>query len=211
MNLPMKSLVVGPIETNCYIIWDHSTKEAAVIDPGAEDQSIIGAIESAGVRPSIILLTHGHFDHVFCAGDISQRYGCPIAMHKDDEEQVAGTMAVAQMYQDVSSFLQFQVNQWLRDGDRLTVGETAIDVLHTPGHSPGGLTFAVDGCVFTGDALFAQGIGRSDFPGGNHEQLISSIQTRIFAYADETKVYPGHGPSTTVGREKRSNPYCRIL
>ena len=211
MSLPMKSLVVGPIETNCYLIWDRATKEGAVIDPGADADEIMRSIAGSGMKPVIILLTHGHFDHVFCAGDIAREYGCEIACHKDDESQILGTMPVAEMYQDVSSFVPFTPTRWLEDGDSLALGETVVTVIHTPGHSPGGLTFAVDESLFCGDALFADGIGRSDFPGGSHRQLIESIHTRIFAYPDDTRVYPGHGPTTTVGREKRSNPYCRIV
>ncbi len=211
MSMPMKSLVVGCIETDCYLIWDHTTKEGAVIDPGGEPDDIISAITGCGMKPTMVLLTHGHFDHVFCAGDIAREYGCGIGLHNADEPQIMGTMPVAEMYQDVTTFVPFTPTRWLEDGDTLSLGETVIMVIHTPGHSPGGLTFAVGDCLFVGDALFAGGIGRSDFPGGSHEQLIESIQTRIFAYPDETKVYPGHGPSTTVGREKRSNPYCRVV
>lgn len=207
MPIEFHALAVGPLETNCYIIWDTETLVAAIIDPGGDRARIEQSISSHGLNAKLVLLTHGHFDHCFVAGDIARQYGVEIAMHGADIEQIEQGMDIAAMFYDVSSFVEFSPSRLLTDGDVLSLGETALEVIHTPGHSRGGLCFVTDAGVFCGDTIFAGSIGRTDFPGGSHPQLIASINAKLLSMKDETPLYPGHGPATTVGRERASNPY----
>lgn len=208
--------VLGPLETNCYLILDNATLQGALIDPGgskASDgfsfHSPLDPLKYEGIGYCIkyVLLTHGHPDHCFYAGDAARDYGAEICMHEADIEQVEQGLSIAEMFYDVSRFTAFSPTKLLKDGDVLQLGEAKIEVIHTPGHSKGGLCFVTDAGVFCGDTIFAGSVGRTDFPGGSYDQLISSIQTKILTMKDETPLYPGHGPSTTVGRERTTNPF----
>jgi len=201
------SLVVGPLETNCYLVWDTQTHQAAIIDPGGDADAIVDCAASNGLDVKYVLLTHGHPDHCFVAGDLEKRYGAEVCMHEADIEQVKQGLALAELFYDVSSFVEVSPSKLLNDGDVLRLGESAIEVIHTPGHSPGGLCFVTDAGVFCGDTVFAGSIGRTDFPGGSHTELIASIDTKLLPMTDDTPLYPGHGPCTTVGRERASNPF----
>jgi hydroxyacylglutathione hydrolase len=202
-----QSLTVGPLGTNCYILWDQSTLTAAIIDPGGDAARIRQAVSSNGLKPGGILLTHGHADHCFAAGYIAREYGTEIHMHQADIDQVNQTLATLETIYDVSSFVELSPLKLITDGDVIRLGESSISVIHTPGHSPGGVCFATDAGIFCGDTIFAGSIGRTDFPGGDHDQLINSIKTRLLTLPDTTLLLPGHGPSTTVGRERSSNPF----
>lgn len=209
MGLEFRALVVGPLETNCYLIWDTSTHKAAIIDPGGDKQAITDTISSLGIEPEYILLTHGHPDHCFIAGDLARDFGARIAMHGEDIPIIADGLGIAELFYDVSSYVEFSPSVLLSDGDVIEFGESPVEVLHTPGHSPGGLCFVTSEGVFCGDTVFAGSIGRTDFPGGSYTQLINSIRTRILSLKDATPLYPGHGPSTTVGTERESNPFLQ--
>ena len=204
-----RPLQVGPLESNCYIIWDHDTRAGAVIDPGGDKGRILSLIDSLGLRIEWVLLTHGHFDHAFYTADIAEECGAKIGMQALDIQQVTQSMEVGEQFYNSSEFAPFTPTDLLNDGDVIRLGESEAKVLHTPGHSQGGLCFVTDAGVFCGDTIFAGSVGRSDFPGGSHEQLIQSIKDKILTLDDSVKLFPGHGPSTTVGEERASNWYLR--
>lgn len=199
-------VIVGPLETNCYIYFCPETRECAVIDPGAEADQIFPLITHLNLKPVIILNTHGHVDHTGANLEIKDRYRAPIAMHQDDlpllEENIQlefGLMLGAKPTP--------RPDRLLADGDEVRVGQTSLKVIHTPGHSPGSVCFYTPGILFSGDTLFCGGVGRTDLPGGSWKDLIRSLRTRVLTYPDETLVLPGHGPRTTIGEEKENNPF----
>ena len=204
----LRTLVVGSLQTNCYLVACERTKEAIVIDPGADAQKIKGTAEDLGIRIIQIVLTHFHFDHILAVDALRAESGVPLAIHRDDAQHLGSPPALFQWFHPPVPTGLF-ADRLLQDGDILNVGDLRVEVLHTPGHSPGGISLwiAEEKAVFCGDTLFRDGIGRADFPGSSHCILIQSIQERLFALPDETAVYPGHGPSTTIGREKRLNPW----
>jgi len=207
VSVSFQGLVVGPLATNCYVVWDQSTRAAAIIDPGGDAAKIRETVSSNDLKPASILLTHGHLDHCYAAGHIARKYGAAIYMHEADVGQVELSLPVLEMVYDVSGFVRFSPSEPLEDGDVLQLGESTIKVLHTPGHSPGGVCFVTDAGVFCGDTIFAGSVGRTDFPGGDHDQLIESIKSKLLTLPDSIHLYPGHGPSTTVGGEKTTNPF----
>ncbi len=209
MPLGIRVLTVGPLDTNCYVLWDHSTRACAIIDPGGDPDRIIQTVASLNVRVEWILLTHGHSDHSFHAGNLAQEYGARIGIHAADVDMLATGLGIAEMLYDLSEYVAVKPTDLLVDGEAVGLGESEIRVIHTPGHSPGGVTFATDAGVFCGDTIFAGSIGRTDFPGGSYEQLIDSIKSKLLYFPDSTSLYPGHGPATTVGEEQRSNPFLR--
>ncbi len=186
----LRMLPVGAYQANCYIIGCKNTMEGAVIDPGDELQRIVREINKLGLNIKYILLTHGHFDHTGAAVELGKVTGAPILIHPYDQ-----------------TMLGFEPDGDLTDGQIIPVGTFDLRVIHTPGHSPGGVCFYTSGAVFTGDTLFAGSVGRTDFPGGNHGQLIMGVQQKIFPLGDEVRVYPGHGPPSTIGRERMTNPF----
>jgi glyoxylase-like metal-dependent hydrolase (beta-lactamase superfamily II) len=197
------------IQTNCYIAACEETKEAAVIDPGGNPERILAEVERQGLTVKLVLNTHAHFDHTDANGAIVEATGAPLALHPEDEPllRASGGAALFGLHADPSP----SPDQELRDGDELEVGALCFRVLHTPGHTPGHVSFyeAEQGVLFDGDVLFYRGIGRTDLPGGNWQQLMDSIQRILFALPDETVVYSGHGPATTIGEEKQLNPWLR--
>jgi glyoxylase-like metal-dependent hydrolase (beta-lactamase superfamily II) len=207
--IDFRQLSVGPLETNCYIVWDRDTRKAAVIDPGGDDDLIAQQIARLELDVEWVLITHGHLDHCFSAGPIARKCGAGIGMHPDDIEHLIGGLEIAALYYDISAYERFTPTRFLTDGDVISLGNSEISVIHTPGHSQGGLCFATDAGVFCGDTVFAGSVGRTDFPGGSFEQLIESIRTKILTMDDSTRLYPGHGPATSVGEERRSNPFLQ--
>ena len=202
----IKELAVGPIMANCFIVGCERTKSAVVIDPGDEANKILMALDQSKLTVKYILNTHGHFDHVGGNQKMKDATQAEILIHKAD----------APMLGMLSSFgASFGLNvdnsppadRTIDEGDKITFGDITLKVIHTPGHSPGGVSFYTDGIVFVGDTLFAGSIGRTDFPGGDFNTLISSIKNKLFPLGDEVKVYTGHGPDTTIGMEKRYNPF----
>ena len=198
-------IVVGDLRTNCYIL--QSNNAAIIIDPGAEPERIVRFIRDIKVKPSQIIVTHTHFDHVLGVDVVRAKLDIPFLIHHDDLSMLES------MQSRVHQFMGFEVpppprvDSYLKDRDVLTVGDETVQVLHTPGHSPGSISISGRGYVFTGDALFNQSIGRTDLPGGDLKTLIHSIRDRLFKLKDETIVYPGHGPETTIGDEKLANPF----
>ncbi|NLI60528.1 MAG: MBL fold metallo-hydrolase [Clostridiales bacterium] len=201
---------VGLLEANSYIIYDQEGKEAAVIDPGGDGESIINEINSRKLQLKYILLTHGHFDHIDAVGLLKDRIGGQIAIHKEDADSLGDS------HKNLSSALgrhsiQPQADRLLEHGDSLMIGNIELKVIHTPGHSLGSLCFLTEGAVFTGDTLFRGSIGRTDFSGGDMDQLLNSIKENLLPLDKKTLVYPGHGPKTTIGNEKVTNPFLEGL
>ncbi|HEX3030650.1 MAG TPA: MBL fold metallo-hydrolase [Bacillota bacterium] len=199
-------LAVGPMGANCYIIGCEKTKLGAVIDPGGEGKRILARVAELGLKIEQIILTHGHIDHIMALEEVKSTTGAKIIIHKSD----AGMLTDGR--KNLSGFMGRNMvfppaDTCVKGGDVLKLGELEIKVLHTPGHTPGGICLEVGGILISGDTLFECSIGRSDFPGGNHNTLIDSINTRLMVYPDETVVYPGHGPSTTIGYERKKNPF----
>jgi len=199
-------VIVGPLETNCYLFFCPETRECAVIDPGAEAELIFPLITHLNLKPVIILNTHGHVDHTGANLEIKERYQVPIALHQADlpllEESLQlefGLMLGARPTP--------RPDRLLADGDEIKIGQTGLQVIHTPGHSPGSVCFYSAGILFSGDTLFCGGVGRTDLPGGSWKDLIHSLRTRVLTCPDETLVLPGHGPRTTIAEEKENNPF----
>lgn len=188
----LKRLVVGPYQANCYILAYRETKECLIIDPGADVYRIAGAVNKSGLKVVYILITHGHMDHIGAAEELRRMTGAPVFIHPLDAPGLA-----------------FKPDANLYDGQKIDLGNYRISVLHTPGHSPGGVCFHAPGAVFTGDSLFAGSVGRTDFPGGDHRRLIEGVVKGVFPLGDELRVYPGHGPASTIGRERSTNPFFR--
>jgi glyoxylase-like metal-dependent hydrolase (beta-lactamase superfamily II) len=207
--LIIASLPVGLIQTNCYVVGCEETKEGAVIDPGGHPERILAEVERHGLAIKYVLDTHAHFDHTEANGAIVQATGASLALHPDDLPllEASGGAALFGMHADPSPPPDLE----LHDGDEIKVGTLRFKVLHTPGHTPGHVCFyeADEGTLFDGDVLFYRGIGRTDLPGGSWQQLLESIQGVLFALPDNTIVYSGHGPATTIGEEKRLNPWLR--
>jgi len=191
----IKCLAVGPYGTNCYIAGEGAKGEGIVIDPGAESKVILETIRSSELSVKQIVITHGHADHVGAAEEVKKAIGGTIAMHTDDVRMARSYIKSA--------------DRLLKDGDKITAGKLEFIVLQTPGHSPGGISLYGKGVLFCGDTLFNYGIGRTDFFGGDITQLINSIRGKLLVLPDETVVYPGHGPKTTIGEERRGNPFLR--
>lgn len=188
----LKKLVVGPYQANCYILGCRNTSQGIVIDPGDEVFRIVKEITKSALKILGILITHGHVDHVSGARELKGIVKAPVYIHQLDARG-----------------LGFPPDEQLADGQTLQVGSYTLKVIHTPGHSPGGVCFHAPGAVFTGDTLFAGSIGRTDFPGGDHGRLIQGVVQKIFPQGDDLRVYPGHGPHSTIGRERRTNPFFR--
>lgn len=197
---------LGPFATNCYIIKCPETGESAVVDPGVPDPWIKKTLAERGLKPSVILLTHAHVDHIGGLEWVKSFTGAPIWMHADDRKMLADPRlnGSAMFGEPISAP---PPDRLLKDGETFTLGKLSFQVLHTPGHTPGGICFYTPGHLIAGDTLFAGSIGRTDLPGGNHETLIRSIRSRLLPLPDDTTVYPGHGPATTIGDEREYNPF----
>ncbi|MFO7997335.1 MAG: MBL fold metallo-hydrolase [Dehalococcoidia bacterium] len=206
----VETLVVGPFASNCYVVGSSSTKQGMIIDPGAEADTILRTVEQMGLSVSLIVVTHAHMDHVDALHAVKEKTSAQFALHEAEKELLSAAPMRMLTSLGLSPFKSPpQPDRLLKDGDRTDVGELHFEVLHTPGHSPGGICLLGHGVVFSGDTLFNFGIGRTDFPGGSYEQLMKSIHEKLMVLPDETIVYPGHGPSTTIGDERRGNPFLR--
>jgi len=203
----VKKVVVGPFASNCYIVGSESNKEGVIIDPGADAKEILKNVKDLGLDIKLIVLTHGHIDHTGAVKEVKKTTGAEVAIHTDDakslQEQLLGRLFGL-------SYPPPPPPDWLlKDGDSIDIGDLHLLVLHTPGHSPGGICLLGEGVVFSGDTLFNFGIGRYDLPGGNGNQLMDSIHTKLMKLHDNPIGYPGHGPDTTIGTERRGNPFLR--
>ncbi|WP_038210756.1 MBL fold metallo-hydrolase [Xenophilus azovorans] len=207
--LRYRTLPVTPFQQNCSIVWCDRTMKGAVIDPGGELDRIVEAARVLGVTLEAIWLTHAHIDHAGGAGELARRLALPIVgPHPGDQFWIDGLAEQSRMF-GFAPAEPFTPARWLHDGDTVTLGEETLAVRHCPGHTPGHVVFHSPGAqrAFVGDVLFAGSIGRTDFPGGNHQQLIDSIVQRLWPMGGETVFIPGHGPESTFGRERQGNPY----
>jgi glyoxylase-like metal-dependent hydrolase (beta-lactamase superfamily II) len=196
---------------NCSIVWCDQTMEAAIIDPGGDLDHLLAEVDRLGVRLAHIWLTHAHIDHAGGTGELARRKGLPIiGPHVGDQFWIDGLAQQSRMF-GFPPAEPFTPTRWLQDGDSVTVGNSVLVVRHCPGHTPGHVVFYSPEIqrAFVGDVLFAGGIGRTDFPQGNHAQLISSIRERLWPMGDDTVFIPGHGPESSFGEERRFNPYVR--
>jgi glyoxylase-like metal-dependent hydrolase (beta-lactamase superfamily II) len=210
-------LPVGPLQCNCSILGDETTREAIVIDPGDEVERILAVLAAHDLRVRYIVNTHAHFDHVGNCCELKQATGAEIWLHKGDLPiyETAPRQAAAFADYGVKPIHLAPVDRYLADADGLQVGRIAAEAIHTPGHTPGSLSLHVPGAdrhmLFAGDTLFRDSIGRTDLPGGDMHQILRSIRDRLLCLDDQTEVWPGHGPMTTIGRERRRNPFLRDL
>ncbi len=205
----IKTLPVGPIMANCYILGCEETKEAAVIDPGDEADRILTALAKEKLTVKVIINTHGHFDHVGANRKMKDVTGAPILIHAGDEPMLDQLSSAAASF-GLSSENSPPPDKTLNDGDTVSFGKITLSVLHTPGHSPGGISLHTGDHVFVGDLLFSGSIGRTDLPGGDYNTLVKSVHEKIFPLGDSVTVHSGHGPDTSVGREKKSNPFVGL-
>lgn len=209
----LKMFTFGMFFTNCYVVGCEETKEAIVIDPGfdkdKEAEEVLKFIEQNGLHVKYIINTHGHSDHIAGNGITKKATGAPILIHEDDAIMLT---PVAKTFSRVFGLrvTSPQADRTLRDGAVIQVGRIKLVVLHTPGHSKGGISLLGDKVVFTGDTLFAGSIGRTDFPGASFEEIMQSIKTKLTTLPDHFKAYPGHGPVTTIGEEKKHNPFLQM-
>lgn len=207
MNIDGMSL--GPLGANCYILY-HG-KEALIIDPGGEPELIIEKLEKQTLQPQAILLTHAHFDHIGAVEAIRNHYNIDVYLHELEKDWLRESKLNRSRLFTGHDIIASDPDYLLKVGP-LQIGSFELNVIHTPGHSPGSVSFVLDEeeKVISGDVLFYQGIGRTDLPGGNRDELDSSIKNELYALKDTFTVYPGHGPKTTIGSEKRFNPFVYI-
>lgn len=203
-KMKILSRVVGLVDCNCYILQCEDTKECVVIDVGGSGEAIADLVNSIDGKVIHILCTHGHFDHLMGLSDFVSKIPAPISIHEADYE-LYKNMGMQGEYFQLPIEENPKCNHFLKDGEELKFGRHTIKVLHTPGHTQGGVCFLVDNNLFSGDTLFRLSIGRTDLPGGSYKQLIDSIKTKLFVLPDEIKVYPGHEGETLLGFEKKHN------
>lgn len=201
-----KIIVVGALETNCYLVYCEDTHACAVVDPGADPERIFPVIFEEGLTPIVLINTHGHIDHIGANKDIKEHFGVPLYIHAGDNPMLGKVQQL-----ELSLFLGAKdsppADHLMTDGEEIRIGNGSLRVLHTPGHSPGSVSLLGDGFLLSGDTLFMEGVGRTDLPGGSQKQLEQSIREKIMTLPDETVVLPGHGPHTTVGQERADNPF----
>lgn len=210
----VKTFYFNPLRTCCYLLYD-ATGQCVVVDPGSategEHQRIAAFVNKEGLQPQYILNTHGHFDHILGNNFVSRTWDIPCLLHEADLPFVQATSVYAAAFGMTAPEMTAPV-QNLRPGETLHFGETHLQVLHCPGHSPGSVAFyhKSQGLLFAGDTLFAGSVGRTDLPGGHYETLLESLQRELLPLPDGVIVYPGHGPTTTIGQERTHNPYFRL-
>lgn len=203
-------ITVGAFQENCYLYACPQTLEAVIIDPGDEAERILARIRELRFIPRYIINTHGHIDHVCAIDEVSAVYPVPLAIHPDDVFMYTDEEA-ARMFGRQSPLVKRQPDILLHEGDTITFGTLTLEVLHTPGHTPGGICLVSRPyCVFSGDTLFRRSIGRTDLRGGNYEQIITSIREKLYALDDDLAVFPGHGDPTTIIEEKAENPFVNV-
>ena len=201
-------VVVGPLGVNCLLLGCEATGQGVVVDPGGDVERIMAVVQKRGLNVTAIINTHGHFDHVGGNRRLKEATGAELLIHRDDEPLLGRVADVAGMY-GMRGENSPAPDRYLEDGLVIPFGRHTLQVIHTPGHTPGGccLYLEAERKLLSGDTLFADGVGRTDLPGGSYEQLTTSIRTRLFLLPDDLEVWPGHGPATTIGHEKRHNPY----
>lgn len=198
----------GIYAANCYIIFDESTRDGIVVDPGGDVDELVASITKNDVKVKHIILTHGHGDHIGGVVGLKKALGASVMIHELDKDMlIDGTKNLSTVMEMGS--IEIEPDRLLKDGDVLKVGDLNIEIIHTPGHTLGGICIKIGDNLITGDTLFTGSIGRTDLLGGDYDTIIKSIKDKLMIYPDDTKVYPGHGLSSTIGRERVSNPFVR--
>lgn len=206
MSMKYMSMELGPIMTNCYVVFDSDTKDAMVIDPAWNYHAIDQALMQQQLQLKLIFLTHGHADHIGALQELRQRKNAPVYVGDGDKDLISNSR------NNLSLFMGKEIkcdspDHIVTDGEKITLGNLTFTALNTPGHTPGGISLYGEGVVFSGDTLFRYSVGRTDLYGGSARTLINSINTKLMVLADDTIVLPGHGPASTIGEERRNNPY----
>ncbi len=209
-TMKIKKMILGAVQTNCYLVFNDDTKEGIIIDPADSAERIIATIGNLQVKPVGILLTHGHFDHILAADFLKEHYGISVYLHKEEADLAANTGLNAS--KSFGMYGTAQADVLAEDGEVLDLSGFSIKVLHTPGHTKGGACyyFENDQVLFSGDTLFAQSIGRTDLPTGSYSTLIRSVKEKLFTLPGKVLVFPGHGEETTIEYEMKYNPYVNI-
>lgn len=207
-DLVVESVTVGPFRQNSWVVGDPATREAVLVDPGDEPEAIEALLARLGLEPRYVLNTHAHLDHVGAVHHFQQTRGLPFHLHPGDREWLENLPLQGRMFGLPTSPVP-RVDRWIADGETFPIGGRTIEVIHTPGHTPGSccLFLRDDRVLLTGDTLFAGSVGRTDFPGGSWAQLERSIRERLFPLGDDVTFFPGHGPASTLGEERRTNPF----
>lgn len=208
--MEVRGYPVGPIQENSYLAWDEGSDRAILVDPGEEAPRLLAEIEAHGLTLDAILLTHTHFDHVGAVAPIARATGAPVYVPELERHVLADIMTYVP-WSGVGPFESWEAEETVAGGERLRLAGMDIDVIFTPGHSPGHVTYAVGGGLFSGDVLFEGSVGRTDLPGGDWAVLEASVGTLLERYDDETAVFPGHMGVTTLGRERSTNPFLAQL
>lgn len=202
----LKNLMLGVLQTNCYIFGDEETGECAVIDPADECEKILDTVKSEKLTVKYIILTHAHIDHISALDELKDACKAPVVIHKEEAEYLnSSQFNLADLFGVPSPNTGADIT--VADGDTLKLGKNTLSFIHTPGHTVGGMCILCGDILFSGDTLFNQSVGRSDFPGGSHTVLITSILNKLMRLNDNVAVYPGHGMPTTIGFERTNNPY----
>lgn len=207
MEISIHSLVLGMVQTNCYLITNEATKEAVIIDPAGEADRLCRFIDSRGLKPVAVLLTHGHFDHVMAVPEVTKKYGIKAYAHEDEAEVMASPYLNG--CEMIGARVSVKPDEVFTDKAKLVFGDMLFEVIFTPGHTQGGVCFYMPQVkkLLCGDTLFEASVGRTDLPTGSMSTLIRSIRERLFVLDDDVEALPGHGPSTTIGYEKKYNPF----
>ena len=205
--MEIASLITGPVGVNTYIVYGKNAGECIIIDP-SDTELVNKKLDELGVKPTAVLLTHGHFDHIVSVADLQKQYGARVYIHEIDEAGLrdASVNLCAMAHIDIPPC---NADVKLKGGETIHEAGFDIRVLYTPGHTKGGICLYGGGCLFSGDTLFASSVGRTDLPGGDYHEILHSVNVALAQVADETKVYPGHGPASRMGRERRCNPYLQ--
>ena len=207
--MEIRRLVVGWGQANCYVVYRKGHDEALIIDPGGDGPDISACFEELGLRGAAILCTHGHADHIGALGELHNQGQVPIYVHANDADYLTTPAKnLSQMFSVDDPITGPRADHLLTAGEEIVVAGLSVKVIHTLGHTPGSSCFLIGESLFTGDTLFAGAVGRTDLPGGVPIDLTNSLQ-KLMGLPDHIDVYPGHGPATTIGREKKNNPYCR--
>jgi glyoxylase-like metal-dependent hydrolase (beta-lactamase superfamily II) len=208
MVMFLEKIMTGSMLANCYIIGDEETKETVIIDPSSEPEELLNIVKRNNLEVKYIINTHGHMDHIGANEGIKEATGAKILIHKDDGDMLGSpTKNLAIFWGQTTK--SPPADRFLKDGETFALGDLKIRVIHTPGHTPGGICLLTENKLFSGDTLFENSIGRTDLPGGSDKLIIASIKNNLLTLSDEIEVYPGHGDETTIGRERKNNPFLR--
>jgi hydroxyacylglutathione hydrolase len=210
--MKFETIAVGPLAVNTYLLYDEETRECVIVDPGDEGNKIIDAVKKLELTPKEIWITHAHFDHIGALASVFQEYQVPIYLHSDDYFLYKSSVEHASMFGVDIEIPPSDPNFFNMNIHKRKIGSFVIEIIHTPGHSPGGVSFynKESNIIFCGDLLFEGSVGRTDVPGGSFDLLEKSIIEQVYSKGDACAIYPGHGPKTTVGREKKNNPFVRM-